>query len=598
MDLKSTIEKRYETAQTNQSNKFKLFNAIDDVLNQKAKDLTNNAKLGSPYAWAAVETVVPRLVAKDPNIEYQPREESDQDKSQNASDLFKYWAQKVNLFNYLTEWAKVSASYGTGVLKLIWKTDTRDIKKFVYDEFGMPVIDEMTGEYATQTETITVFDDPHPEIVSNNYIFYSPGATSPRNANWVIHRYWKTLDELKKENEHSKIYKDLNQIGNYKGKDHSPEEKKRHESFGYGNEENDDTVKIVEILEMWDRETGRQSMLANGETIIMDREFPYWHGQLPFIKLVDSIVPYEWFGKGEVEPIIKDIYVIDTLTNQRLDELTGILKKWKIKGEVDEEELYEPDLPIHVSDMDDAELVNFPNATADNLNEVKTREASIQNTLGIQDYTANADTQADRTAQGMTIKAEQLNARFNHKTQLFEAALKELGDMVLALYQQFLTSERAIRIIGDTGVEFKNITPQDIAGEFDCIPEAGSTQPVDRNMEKQESLNAKTIFQGSPFVKQDELEKKTLEKFFPKDFQTIMQDPMEIKNQQLSELMQTPQVQELIQNMAAQMAQEMTGGQQMQVDERTNQIHDRLLDHNMKMEQIQAQNEPKMMMRQ
>lgn len=593
MQLKELFEKRYELAQSNQRNKLMLFNAIDDILNQKAKDLTNNAKLGSPYAWSAVEMVVPRLVAKEPTIEYQPREESDQNKSQSASDLFKYWSQKSGLFNTLTEWVKVSSSYGTGVLKVIWKTETRDIKRFIYDLQGMPVIGE-NGEYMTEDETITTYDDPYCEIVSNNYLFYSPGATNPDNASWIIHKYWKTLDSLKKENENKKIYTNLDKITPLKGKDDSSEEKKRHQSFGYSIGESDDTVDQVEILEMWDKETGKQSMLANGETIIMDRKFPYWHGKTPFIKLVDSLVPYEWYGKGEVEPIIKDIYVIDTLTNQRLDELTGILKKWKIKGEIDESELYEPDLPIHVGDLNDAELVNFPNATSDNLNEVRTREASIQNTLGIQDFTPNGDSQADRTATGMNIKAEQLNARFAHKGQIFEQALKELGDMVLSLYQQFLTTYRAVRIIGQAGADFKNIKPQDIAGDFDCIPEAGSTQPVDKNAEKSEALNAKEVFTDNPYVKQDELAKKTIEKFFPKDFNTIIQDPNQVKQQQLAELLQTPQVQELIQKLADQKHQEMMGGMRQQDNTRQQELDNKLIDHQLEMEKIQAKNMTRM----
>jgi hypothetical protein len=589
MDKIKLITDRYDKAYSNQKNKLHIFNAIDDVLNQQTKDYTHNSKLGSPYGWAAVEMVTPRIVAKNPAINYEAREENDQDKAQNATDLFKYWAQKAGLFNLLTSWDKVANQYGTSILKGTWKTDKRAVTRFVYQD-GQPLINPETEEYETYEEEVTTYDDPYFELVNNNYLFFNPGATDPKNCVWLIHKYWKVLDDLKAENKLTGIYKNLSQVQSLKEKDLSTEDKHRHEATGNNVEESDDTVDMVEILEMWDRTTGRQTMLANGSTIIMDRKFPYWHGMMPFIKLNDSIVPFEWYGKGEVEPILKDLYVIDVLTNARTDDLTGGRKKWVIRNNsnVDEAELYEPDLPLHIDNIDDAKLESLPDTTSNNVEEIARREASIQNTLGIADYSPAANSNADNTATGMTIKSEQLNARFAHKTQLFEESLKELGDMVLSLYQQFLTTEKSIRILGEKGASWVTLSPQDIAGEFDCIPEAGSTQSVDKNAEKQEYANAYVMMKDNPYFDQGAVNQKLAEKFFPKDYDTVMQDPEKVKTEQLQELLQTPQVQQLISDTAQGQVDQMTQGVTEQQDTQDAELQNKLLDHELEMEKIQA----------
>lgn len=531
-----TILKRLEIAKDNQRTKFVEFNECDELYNSVIKQQPGNAQVFNPRAWSAIEMLVPRMMAKKPTVEYLPREDNDQTQSDIIADLFSYWWDKTGGFLKLVEWVKSTAIYGTGIAKVYWCTKTRTVKRHVLDEMGQPLLGE-DGNYLIEEEKVTTYDDPDLEIKSIYNVYFNPGATSPDNAKWIIEEYTKPLKDLEKENEETKIYKNLNKLKNLVITKVSPDnqyEKERHESAGNDLEQDDSTVENINLVEMWDMIENKQYILAAGEIVIMERENPAWHGKSPYIKLVDSLVPHEWYGKGELFSIKGLQHALNTVRNQRLDNVTqAVNAMWKVRGDIDETELvWQPNGIIHVnSDLDDAALVEYPNITQNSYEEEKYLTGEMDHALGTADYTQIGDSNSDRTATGMSIKAEQINSRFYHKIQLMEEmALKVLGELVLALYQQYITTERVIRITGQSGNEWQPVGPQDIAGEYDCIVEAGSTQPINKEKDKEESINLLSIFGQDPDLKPEgryELKVKALEKFGYKKAQEMFISPQE-----------------------------------------------------------------------
>jgi hypothetical protein len=344
--------------------------------------------------------------------------------------------------------------------------------------------------------------------------FLDPEAQNIQDAQWVIHRYYKSLDEL----EQAGYYKNLKRLKRYISSkiEKSPEETERKElAFGHSGEY-DETVDNIEIWEMWDKDG--LTVMAAGEVVIREQENPFWHGKKPFISLNDSIVPQEFYGKGEIEPVIKLQHALNTVQNQIIDNRTQVLMNmWKITGEnVDESELiYRPNGVIHLSnEYEKVEPIIPPDLTGNAQKDVSLIKSDIQQALGIYDYTKGAESGANKTATGIGLVQEAANARFKHKIQLLEEAIKEVGEMVLALYQQFITDEKVIRVVGKKGEEFIRVLPKDIAGEYDCVPEAGSTLMVDKDKEREEIMNLYAIFSTQPFENlKMEMMKKMLEKF-------------------------------------------------------------------------------------
>jgi len=567
MKKEEILKSRIELATNNTKNKFKVFNDCDAVYHGSGKTQFTNSKIYNPYSWANVETIVPRMVAQRPTLEYKPREPQDEFSSEIHTALFEYWWDKDHAFEKVVAWIKNALIYGTGVVKLYWKTTSKEVTAYEYDETGKPAVDE-NGEFITNTTTVTDFDDPCLEVVNLYDFFLDPEATDIQSASWVIHRYYKTFEEL----ESAGYYKNLKRLKRYLDSkiEKSPEETERHElAFGHRGEQ-DDTVDKIEIWEMWDKDG--LTVMAAGETIIREQANPFWHGQKPFISLKDSIVPHEFYGKGEIEPVIKLQHALNTIQNQIIDNRTQVLMNmWKITGEnVDETELvYRPNGVVHLSsEYEKVDPIVPPDLTGNAQKDLSLIKSDIQQALGIYDYTKGAESGINQTATGIGLVQEAANARFKHKIQLLEEGIKSLGEMVLALYQQFISDEKVIRVTGKKGEQFVRVLPKEIAGQYDCVPEAGSTLLIDKQKEREDVMNLYSVFAQEPFENlKMELKRKVLEKFGMESLEDALdQDITELSQQMAQAQQQEAQMMEQEQVMMQQQAeQEAMMGEQNQM---------------------------------
>jgi hypothetical protein len=353
----------------------------------------------------------------------------------------------------------------------------------------------------TQTTQTIEYDDPRLTPINIYDFFIDPNATTIEDANWVVYQYWANISDLEAENKQAEGYGKpiynksvLNSIRREKGTNYNQYESIRREATGLDAVQAEDkTVDRCLIWEMW--ENYRLVVVADGMKVIRDTENPYWHGKKPFIHLVDSIVPHEFWGKGEIEPVEKLLHALNTTQNQRITNINRILSPmWKAKSSVDDDELNFIDNGIiHVNDLQDADMVEMPDVTSKAYQEAETIKEDMQRALGVTDYVQGVQTPG-QTAKEVEIKTSQSNARFSHKVKLFEEmGLKQIGEFVYQLYQQYITKERAVRIVGAEGEAYVKITPQDIVGEYDVIPESESTLSVDSEAEFTKYLNLFSI---------------------------------------------------------------------------------------------------------
>src|SRR6185369_7451104 len=505
-ELIGLVKSRYDIGRKNQERKFEQFSEYDYIFNNKLKHYDPNipSKVFNPIVWSFIETIITRMLAKTPTIAYKPREYDDTVNSQIFTDLFTYWFDKCNIYPKVVQWVKNCLIYGTSVAKVDWYTSPpRNVASYVFDVDGTPQVDKQ-GNFVTQSVPVTDYDDPRLAPVNIYDFFIDPQATTIEDAKWVIHQYWASIKDLEAENAKAdslgkKVYNkySIDQMKREKRQNISEYEVRRKEATGLDSTTADDkTVDRCLIWEMW--EDDHLTVIADGMTILRDVDNPYWHGKKPFIHLVDSIVPHEFWGKGEIEPVEKLLHALNTTQNQRITNINRILSPmWKAKTSVDDDELNFIDNGIiHVNDMQDAEMVEYQDVTTKAYQEAEAIKNDMQRTLGVTDLVQGLDTPA-QTAQEVEIKTAQANALFAHKVKLFEEmALKQVGEMVYQLYQQYITKERVVRIVGRAGEQYIKIAPQDIVGEYDVIPESQSTLATDSEAEFNKFFNLFQVLAG------------------------------------------------------------------------------------------------------
>lgn len=529
------LVKRYGLARDAQRTKFDSFAEFDEIYHVKGRPQEDGAQLHGPEGFANVETVAPRMVAKTPSPVFRARPESGtegQDNSENQQALAEHWWDKDKAFFTVMKAVKGGLKHGTKHTRLTWKTDTQTVKGYVFgadgrpaldiqvvkDEAGKPVADPNTGKpkvlpledlqaygvdpakitsskpFVQDTE-VTVFDDPHLETISNYDFFVDPEATSLEEAQWVIWRYRKSLETLKGY----KKFKRLGELGTTVSKaDTEPQADASREVSGMGVLEEDSTVDRITCWEMWEvTPKGWQvSTVACGVEIQKPSANPYWHGELPFHKLDDVTVDEEYWGKGEIEPNKFLHWAVDTLMSADMNNRVALSDpKWKVRGTVDEAEIFTSKV-VHVdTEMDDFEAVQVPDVTGTSQEGIRSLKESQSNALGIYDYARGGEISSGATATGVTAQIEAANARFDLKIKTMEHWLNAIFRQVVLLYQQHMVDGKDIRVMEDGKPVPKTLSPQDIAGSFDVEIESGSTRPANRQAEEESAMKAYQLTQ-------------------------------------------------------------------------------------------------------
>jgi hypothetical protein len=222
---------------------------------------------------------------------------------------------------------------------------------------------------------------------------------------------------------------------------------------------------------------------------------------------------------GEIEPVERLQRAINSLINQRLDNVNLILNSgWKVDLTVGVDLtslVSRPGMIVKTKRMDALERIDIPDVTGSSFANTYTfLQSSLIDALGVQDYTVgNRETTptGQKTATGLRLTQEEGNARFKLKIQIFEEeVIKKLAEQWLKLRQQFTTKPQIIRITGKDALEFLRnemdyskstvnmgdhmspklqgmtgefshfvVEPDDIAGEYDFVATAGSDKLSD-----------------------------------------------------------------------------------------------------------------------
>jgi len=117
-------------------------------------------------------------------------------------------------------------------------------------------------------------------------------------------------------------------------------------------------------------------------------------------------------------------------------------------------------------------------------------EQDINMVSGVSEYARGQMPEIRRTATEASIIADAGNARAADKLAIIELALSHIARRVVQVMQQYMTGEQMARIATTGGEKlFITYTRDDITGEYDFAIEAGSTQPMNDTIRKNQAVN-------------------------------------------------------------------------------------------------------------
>jgi hypothetical protein len=319
------------------------------------------------------------------------------------------------------------------------------------------------------------------------------------------------------------------------------------------------------------------------------------HGEIPFIRIVDHIVPHEFWGIGEVEPIEGIQDALNALWNSRLDNVKMSLNQMFA---VVLDYLENPsDLVIRPGGIvrmreglplqNVFSQIDLGQVTDRAYTEAQELEREAEKASGVSPYQTGQDSPAyNRTATGVALISEQGNTRFSFKVQLAEhTGYKHLVRQFASLLQQYIPDELVIRIEADRAMEqaqkmlmeqgqmaiaqgmpaemvmmqqqqlmqdpqmmlqtmgidpmngFKKVTPEGIIGRFDFNIEAeSSAQTV--SMRREQLMSMAQIGMKDAYFKPLPIRKKLIQEFGFKDVDTYLKSEAEVQMEMMAQAAQ------------------------------------------------------------
>ena len=441
----------------------------------------HGARVFDPRVFRIIETITPRMVADEPMGSFYPQEKGDEATAQILNALMKYDWRRAGMFEKQVKFIKSMLIFGTAFGRTYWDFREREKYQMVARKAaGGRLV--WTPEN-TKKINVTEYDGPNFEVLNIYDCFPDPNATGIDNMRWFIYRIFKTIDELKAENDArgAEYWKNLPALeeaiknkqkddnkGGAKPSDMQYREHRRQmlsteELIGQDASNPEITVLVRYTREGWCFYAPEYAGIGTFSGIIREVDNPYFHGELPIIYGVDYPYPGELYGMGEIEPVDRIQRAINAVLNQRLDNVQLTLNTmWKVKKNagVDLHTLVSaPGNIVTTDDMTAIEAVQTPDVTGQTFVQTMTYLTSaMQNGSGITDYTQgveNSKTVGNATATGTKLIQQEANAQFKLKIQLYtHMVVEKIANQWKDLRIQYTTEAQRLRILGADQVDY------------------------------------------------------------------------------------------------------------------------------------------------
>lgn len=557
--IKSDISSGKTANESEQDSRIKHYN-IYRAKGDGIKERVGRSRIKSSDTMDAIEWMMPAFMktfaGTNTCVNIAPIGTEDVGKAEKLEGLlnWQFMGQNVQGFNKLYEWIKTSLIYGTSIMKVTWK-DTYVKKNFdmpmatqsQMDEMmndegyinvdaipedimpGMTISEEMwqmaasdpemlqkIGQVNAQpqgiqpvalepmrvyrevngTKKIKSYSGPQVEVISPEDFYMDPEAKSINEAQFVIHRVWRTFGDLKKLEEDG-VYNKVDDVKDWLNKKghkdfNNTEEAARYDAADQNDPANstsfdeDDQLarRKVEVFEWWglmDLEgEGLQEpylVVFCGDSILRMEVNPYGHGQAPFEVLRPMLDPFKFTGIGMPE-LVGEFQALKTaILRQTLDNISfqnnGMWLVNRNAG-VDTNALMNPRpggvvmtniVQGAVTSIAPQSLHSMP------LTMLELVDSMLQKRTGVTSYNQGLDANSlNKTATGITKIMDASAQRIELIARIMaETGIKPLYQKLLMLNQQFIDQTVVIRVFNEP-VE---ISPDDLIGDFDVSVDVG-----------------------------------------------------------------------------------------------------------------------------
>ncbi len=451
-----------------------------------------------PYIFSIVESVVPKMLGMvfntRPIISIQPRKGTSVNMSKLLESLLEFQLDEdqLELFSKILEFFKEAAIYGTAFMKVIPRFNDDELVSFNYIDL----------------EPIDIFN-----------IYPDYRAKSIRRMKYIIQLSYMDFDELEKLEDQG-FYKNVKEVEQYVESSINVDEAKRErltdvgilDEYGF-----DSTRKVVEVLEYWDRE---KIYTIGARSVILKEEDNPFGGLLPFIMARYVPVQHELFGIGIPEIAESLQEELNTVRNQRMDNVNLIINRMFIANkyaDIDFDSLVSyPGNVILTNDINSIKPLDTRDVTKSAYLEEDIIKRDIDTGVGEYSYSRGEPPERRETATGIVRLQQASSARFDTVVKMLEfTVLRHIAKMFIWLDYHFLPPEDFKKIVGEEEFEKYNgmmFYSQDIDAvlkQYNFQPMGSATTSI-KEVRIQQIMQAYKLFNRDPMINQEALRRMVL----------------------------------------------------------------------------------------
>jgi hypothetical protein len=446
---------------------------------------------------STIQTIVPIMTDARPNIETIPENPSDFEFSQILSQILRSKWDRDQSSMVVAEAIVDACIYGTAISEQPWNQDIAnglgDFEFKTVDPFhfypspGSWDINHENNKYvitAIPTDIAEVKRDypKHADKIKADLSDVEMSATSKRDMD--DYQVRSATDNLSLvQGERMQNYEDPDQILliNVWMKDETLEE--------FEIEEKDKDGKKKKAFQTKKKYPNGRHLIVGGGVLLLDEENPYLDGKFPFARLVDHILPREFWGDGEVTQLKGPQKMINNLTSYIMDivSLMGnpVWKNPTGSGVFSETLTNQPGLVIDHNDGFAPQRERGSEVQSSIFAALDRFKQDFEKISGVNEVTQGAE---PRNASGVAIDSlrEAAQTKIRLKARNVETWLTKVGQQQASRSLQFYSIPRILRITeNENAVKYFKVAIDetvDEAGESQRVATVQETEEIDGKM--------------------------------------------------------------------------------------------------------------------
>lgn len=481
-----------------------------------------------------INIIMASVVSRDPQFVTTPTGGGEEaEKSVEIADaIINYFWRRLRVTRELRDATADAIKLGSGFVKVGWthveqeeevsKSERQEQALDLYEKERLSAIleeREPSGNVETFIKSVphstmrVIRSEPFVEYVSPYDIFVPSNARRIEDVRWVCHRVTLPVDEVIANPEfdisEADIIRDGTQIN---PADEYQAEWRRQSEDVEGQYASAEALDTATLWEFYDMRTRRLTVFQmNAHEPLWEGELPWGHRYSPFIHIRNYTGSgNDFWGFGDLENIANIQYMFNEFLTEQMENARRSGQKYLINKDAMSDELLaalesnEADVVAPVESVNGQPLSEivvpvFRQALSGDIYAAKAElQNYMQEVLGINDFQAGGMGADRMSATAAAVVEGVATLRAQDKIMSIEDGAAQVGNLMLLLCQEYLDEPTAIRISGDMGAVWPEITKADLYGEFLVKVEGGSLKALNPATKEQQGL--RTLQQVLPVL--------------------------------------------------------------------------------------------------